>query len=121
MEFLLLLKASLKFITANWWRTGCLTVAIIAIALYATIHIQSLRLRQADIAYKELQLVLDRITVESKLKQGKLDVAMIAFEEMKKKQAASAKRIADLMKNWPTECNEAAISAADILRKRGEE
>lgn len=121
MEFLLLLKAALKFITADIWRSISIVLCIVAIGLYATIHIQSLRLKQADIAYKELQLVLDRITVESKLKQGKLDVAMVAFEEMKKKQAASAKRIADLMKNWPTECNEAATSAADILRKRGEE
>ena len=115
MEFIYL---GVKFITSNPWRSVSLLLVVISIGLYATMRIQSLRLREANIALQEQKAKIAKLIVDGIVQDRSIAIASNELAILRKKQIADAKRIANLLKNWPVDCDGAATAAANILRER---
>lgn len=113
-----MLAIILKFIVDNPWRTGCIVLLLICAGLYATIRIQSLRIREANISLQEEKAKLAKVVTDGIVQERRIVIAVNELASLRKNQIADAKRIADLLKKWPKTCEEAATVAAGILRER---
>lgn len=111
-------------IILNWFMSDIfrplfVATALICIVLYASLHIQSLRLREANLALQEKKAEIAKFVADGMIRDNKIAIATDELTRLRKRQVADARKIADLLKSWPTDCNEAATSAANILRERG--
>ena len=101
----------IAFILSNPWRSACIGLALVLALSGVAYHIQGLRLNVAQSELRAAEAALAAYADMSKQAEAKAAQAETERKALQKRHAELKKKLDDIVKVWPEECDLAADEA----------